>query len=549
MSKVYAVGIDLGTTNSVVAYVTDAGRTAMLDNEMGDYVTPSAVYFDDDGTIVGKAAVKAGLFDPDRVAREAKRDFGQPVCERRVRGKEFPPEVIQGCVLAHLKSLADAKTPGSYRVVVTVPAFFDQQRRKAVEDSAQIAGLDLLDIINEPTAAALAYAEQHGYLSANELGEAAGRGTGAAEKPPLHLLVYDLGGGTFDVTVIELRQGKTRTLATDGDVRLGGTDWDRRLADYFAQKFESQFRLDPRDDPASGERLLRLAEDTKQTLSARNRVMVCIEHQHHKLDLEITREQFEILTADFLERTAHTTRETLAASGLGPDQIDKIVLAGGATRMPMVTKMLESLFDRVPDQTLNPDESVARGAAIYAAHLLFEAGADTPALNCQIIDVNSHSLGIEGVDPITGKRQNTILIPRNTPLPTSALHKFVTKRPDQDTISVRVLEGESADPAACILIGQAAMRDVPAGLPKGAHIEVIYQYLANGRLTIQLRIPDPRGNGPPLKEMSVELRREGDLSDDRIHTWRSAVETGDFSQLARAVKEVLGVSLPKTDGV
>jgi molecular chaperone DnaK len=541
MSHVYAVGIDLGTTNSVVAYVTDAGRTAMLANELGDYITPSVVYFDDEETLVGRAAQKAGLFHPENVALEAKRELGQSRHAQRVRGERLPPEVIQGCVLAHLKSLLDEKLDGDYRVVITVPAFFDQQRRKAVEDSAQVAGLDVLDIINEPTSAALAYAEHHGYLSAADRGN-------DGNKNPLNLLVYDLGGGTFDVTVIRLEQGKTRTLATDGDVRLGGSDWDRRLADYFAQKFEAQHRLDPRDDPVTQARLMQLAEETKQTLSARKKAVVCVEYLQHKMDLELTQDQFEILTADFLERTGHTTKETLAASGLSARQIDKIVLAGGATRMPMVAKMLESLLDRVPDQTLNPDESVARGAAIYAAQLLREAGIKTPALNCQIVDVNSHSLGIEGVDPLTGKRQHTILIPRNTPLPTSALHKFVTKRANQETISIKVLEGESLDPSACILIGRAAMRDVPPGLPKGTHLEVIYQYLANGRLTVLIRIPDPDGHGPPLQEMTVELQREGNLSDDRIRAWQSAVQSGGgFTPLSKVVKEVLGVTLPQEE--
>jgi molecular chaperone DnaK len=294
--------------------------------------------------------------------------------------------------------------------------------------------------------------------------------------------------------------------------------------------------------------LLKLAEETKQTLSARTKAIVYVEYQQYKMELEITREQFEILTADYLERTAHTTKETLVASGLSADQIDKIVLAGGATRMPMVAKMLESVLGRVPDQTLNPDESVARGAAIYAAQLLRKAGIQTPQLDCKIVDVNSHSLGIEGVDPITGKRQHTILIPRNTPLPTSALHKFVTKRSSQETISIKVLEGESLDPSACILIGRAAMRDVPPGLPKGTHIEVIYEYLANGRLTVLIRVPDPDGQGPPLQEMVVELQREGNLSDDRIRAWQSALWSGGgFNSLSKAVREVLGVTLPQEE--
>ena len=496
--------------------------------------TPSAVLFDEDGMIVGRAAMKALAYDPQHVAYQAKRDLGQPHHARPVRGKLLPPEIVQACILEYFKRLIESKLASDYAVVITVPAFFDEARRQAVQDAAEVAGLEVLDIINEPTSAALAYAEYHGYLSHDDV-----------DRPPLSLLVYDLGGGTFDVTVIRLRQGMATTMATDGDVQLGGDDWDLRLADYLGQKFEALYRVDPRDHPTARARLLRLAEETKQTLSVRTKTPIQFEFEGHKLQLELSREQFEILTSDLLERTAHTTRATLEAAGLSADQLDKIVLAGGATRMPMVLKMLEETLGRVPDQTLNPDESVARGAAIYAAHLLQKAGKDSPTLNCQVVDVNAHSLGIEGIDPITQKKQNIVLIPRNTPLPTSAIHKFVTKKPNQGTVSVKILEGESSDPSACIPIGRAIMRDLPPGLAQGTHIEVLYHYEANGRLYIQIRIPGTE------KKMHVQLTREGNLSDDRIHAWKSAIaKGGTFADFIAAVEEVLGVRVedvgPKT---
>lgn len=528
MSLVYAVGIDLGTTNSAVAYVTEAGRTAMWPNELDEYTTPSCIFFDDDGIVVGRAASKARRFAPESVAWETKRDLGQ-ARGKRIRGRELPPEVIHGYLLQHLKSGLDRKLGGNYRVVVTVPAFFDDVRRQSVADSAHLAGLDVLDIINEPTAAALAYAECHGFL---------GDEPETKRKPALNLLVYDLGGGTFDVSVLKVRHHEVRTLATDGDVQLGGSDWDQRLADFIAQKFEAKFRIEPRDDAVATSRLLLTAEEAKLSLSARLKTNICFEHQGRQLQLHMTREQFEILTADLLERTAHTTKETLLASGLIPDELDKVVLSGGSTRMPMVTQMLQRVTGRLPDVSINPDECVARGAAIYAAQLLAKQGVAGPRHDWRFIDVNSHSLGIEGVDSLTGRRQNIVLIPRNTPLPAQALYKFVTNKRGQSTISVRVLEGESSDPDACILIGKTVMRNLPSDLPRGTHVEVTYKYEPNGRLTIMVRVPDSD------RYMTVELQREGTLSDDRLRTWSGAIATSrGFQDIVKVLEEVLGVDI------
>ncbi len=529
MQHLLAVGIDLGTTNSAVAYVTEAGQTAMLDNELGETTTPSVVYFEADGVTVGRDARKAMLYDPGAVAECAKRDIGAANYSRPIRGKQLPPEVIQACVLKHLKSTIDAHLDAPYRVVITVPAFFDDRRRKRTADAGGIAGLDVLDIVNEPTAAAMAYGEQHGYL----------RQTGAP-KQKLNLLVYDLGGGTFDATVVELSPGQTRTLSTDGDVKLGGRDWDKRLAEYAAQKFESQFRVDPRDDPIAQARIQRLAEEAKESLSVRHKVIIPVDHAGQRREVTITRDQFEILTSDLLERTAHTTKEVVAASGLAWSDIDRILLAGGASRMPMVAGMLEKISGRVPDRSVNPDEAVARGAAVYAAFRLSAEGLLHAPLRFHVVDVNSHSLGIEGLDPHTGRRTNTILIPRNTPLPTSVNHRFVTREKDQASVVVRVLEGESSDPDACVRIGRAVLRDIPAGLPQGHPISVTYRYEPNGRLLVELAVTD-REQG-----MTVELKREGTLADDNIQLWRKVVTRGAaFEDFETIIEDILGVRIAR----
>ncbi len=419
----------------------------------------------------GAEALKATLYAPGAVATGAKRDVGTAFYSREIRGKRLPPELIQGCILKHLKSLIDQELDHPYRAVVTVPAFFGEQRRKSVQDSGRIAGFGAVGIVNEPTAAALAFAEQAGYL----------REDGSPQER-LNLLVYDLGGGTFDVTLIRLEPGQTTTLATDGDVRLGGWDWDHRLAQYAAQKFESRFRIDPRDDVKVMARLMQFAEEAKHTLSVRGRAVIPVEFLEHSLEVAITQEQFEILTADLTERTAHTVKQVLEAAGMSWSDVDHILLAGGSSRMPMTSRMLEKLSGRVPDFLINPDEAIVRGAAIYCAFLMGEEGEDAYPLRLRVVDVSSHSLGIEGVDPVSGRRVNTILIPRYTPLPANVSHRFVTKQANQASVAIKVLEGEGEDPESCLTVGKVVMRDLPHELPRNHPIEVIYYYERNGRL-------------------------------------------------------------------
>ncbi len=389
MSHVSPVGIDLGTTNSAVAYVTEAGQTAMVANELGAILTPSVVYFADDATVVGNEAKKALTFARDSVVACAKRDLGQVRTSDGVRGRQLPPETIEACVLAAL-GRDIAREFDDYRAVITVPAFFDEQRRGLTLAAGKIAGLKILDIVNEPTAAALAFGEQLGYLTSE-----------GKPRERLTLMVYDLGGGTFDVTIMQIVPGEVRTLSTDGDVALGGVDWDRRMLEYVAQKFEDKHRIDFRDVPAACAKVLQSCEEAKHTLTVRHRAVVAADFGGHHSEFVVTREVFEELTEDLLERTIVTSRHALDAAGLDWRAVDRILLVGGSTRMPMVLRRLLDVTGKTPDEAVNPDEAVARGAAIYAASLMCERGiADTP-LRLRVIDVNSHSLGVEGIDQAT----------------------------------------------------------------------------------------------------------------------------------------------------
>ena len=502
-----AVGIDLGTTNSAVARIDDTGRTVMVRNSEGDLLTPSVVLFKDAEVVVGKTAQSATAVYPELVAQCAKRDMGSAAYSRPIRGEYLPPEVIQACILRKLNADIAQTLDRDARVVITVPAYFDERRRKATADAGDMAGIDVLDIVNEPTAAALSFGETAGYL------------TGSGEiREALTVLVYDLGGGTFDVTLLKLAPGDVRTLATDGDVRLGGHDWDSRLVDYVADSFKEAHGLDPRDDPGALNRLHSLVVEAKHTLSARSRASIRVDYGGQTHDLDVTREKFEELTADLLERTSHTTRGLLKDARLDWSDVSRILLVGGSTRMPMVVSLLNGLSGLTPDRTVNPDEAVARGAAIYANYLLAKEDDDGSEPDFEVTNVNSHSLGIEGIDPETMRKINVVLIPRNMPLPAKHTEKFTTKRAGQKSIVVQVLEGESSLPEACTAIGRTVVRDLPPDLPQGWPIEITFEYGTNGRLEVTAVLP-----GKDC-QTALEMERDGGLSGQRAKEWKGAVE-------------------------
>jgi molecular chaperone DnaK len=498
------IGIDLGTTLSAVARLDAAGRTAMVLNSEGQTLTPSVVLFEDEAVTVGREALKACQTQADRVARWVKRDMGNPTFSQPLAGQHLPPEAIQACILRQLRNDIVREVGPDFRAVVTVPAFFDDTRRRATAEAAEMAGLPLADIVNEPTAAALAFGEKLGYLS--------GPGT---TRQPLTVLVYDLGGGTFDVTVVRLEPGHIRTLATDGDVHLGGYDWDLRLADFAAEAFQRVYGADPRSDLKTRHALLAAAEEAKLALSARQRSSITIAHAGKRMDVPVTRAEFEDRTADLLRRTSHTARQTMTAAGLNWSQIDRVLLVGGATRMPMVTNMLRELTGRDPHGEVHPDEAVARGAALYAAHVLGAQGVAAPAV--AVTNVSAHSLGVEGVDVKTSLRTNYIIIPRNAPLPARVTKKCVTRKPGQTSVHVNVLEGESTLPANCVRIGRAIVRPLPAGLPAGTAVKVTYEYDTSGRLNVLAQIPGTEC------QATLTLERTGARGAPQVARWREVI--------------------------
>jgi molecular chaperone DnaK len=499
-----AVGIDLGTTFSTVAYLDATGRPQTVPNAEGDKLTPSVVFFDDDAVIVGKEALKAVATHASSIAQCMKRELGRRFYDKELGGRHYPPEALEAWVLDKIRRDA-ARVLGEFRqVVITVPAYFDEVRRKATQDAGYIAGLEVMDIINEPTAAAIAFGYEQGFLRDS-----------TARAHPSRILVYDLGGGTFDVTIMEICGTEFITLATDGDVLLGGHDWDGRLVDLVAEEFIRVYDVDPRDDPNTLGRLWRDCEDAKRTLSARHKASIPCDFQGRSLRLEMSRARFEEATRDLLDRTAFTTRQTLRAAGLDWRQIDRILLVGGSTRMPAVPEMLARMSGKLPDASIAADEAVGFGAALHAGQIIAaQRGQPSPFT---IRNVNSHSLGVVATDPMTRRRRNAVIIPRNTPLPVSAKRSFRTQKADQRSVLVQIVEGESAAADECVPLGQCTLRDLPPELPPQTPIEVRFRYLENGRLTVLVNVVGTES------WVQRELVRENSLTAEQLETWRQFV--------------------------
>ena len=501
----HSVGIDLGTTFSVIAHLDAAGRPRTILNAEGEPTTPSVVLFDQAAVVVGKEAVRAGILEPERVAEFAKRDMGCDAYSKLINGEHFPPEVIQSLVLEKLKRDAQEKIGPFRKAVITVPAYFNEPRRKATQDAGHLAGIEVLDIINEPTAAAIDFGFEQGFLNAE----------GGAQNPET-ILVYDLGGGTFDVTVMTIAGTRYTALATGGDVYLGGVDWNQRLVDFVAEEFKSKYRFDPKTNPVAQQRLMQAAEDTKRALSAREQATILFEHGGQVLKTVVGRNDFENLTSDLLERTRLTVRNVLRDAKLTWSDVTRLMVVGGSTRMPMVQQMLEEESGRKVDRTLSADEAVAHGAAIYAG-LVQNAGkiADNPVT---VKNVNSHDLGVLGIETATGRPRTRVMIPRNSVLPAKKAALFKTHRANQSSVAVRIVEGGDATGQNSTSIGTCTVRELPPNLPAGTSVEVSLEYAQNGRLTVKARLPSVN------RAAKLSLERTSGMAETALHDWSNRLK-------------------------
>ena len=502
-----AIGIDLGTTFSVIASVDSTGRPVTILNAEGDHTTPSAIFFDGDEVIVGKEALKAAPLEPDHVALYAKRDMGSPVYSKSLGGEHLPPEVVQSFILQKLKEDGERKIGPFTKAVVTVPAFFNEPRRKATQDAGSLAGLDVIDIINEPTAAAIAYGVQEKFISES----------GAAKKREV-VLVYDLGGGTFDVTLMVIEGRNYHAVATAGDVYLGGIDWDRRIVDFLGESFEEKFGTDPRKNSKGLQRLLRDAEDAKRSLSSREHTKITLEYQGEGLRVDLTRDQFNQMTKDLLDRTRFTVQQVLSDAKIDWDDVTRILLVGGSTRMPQVQEMLTEYWGKPVDRSLSADEAVAHGAAIYANILMTQkSGGEAQAV---VTNVNSHNLAVLGIEQATGRPRSSIMIPKNSALPAKMKKRFSTAKDNQRSVKVNVVEGGDKSGNHATPIGKCIVRGLPPNLPSGTPVDVIFSYMANGRLGVKAVIP-----GYNI-QATLDIERSGGMSDDQVKKWKRQLSQG-----------------------
>jgi molecular chaperone DnaK len=514
------IGIDLGTTFSAVSYLDASGTPTTIPNAEGELTTPSVVLFEKDGeVVVGRAARRAALVEPGRTADYIKRSMGEAFYPRLVDGKQMTPVVLSSYILKKLKQDAEQKIGKIDGAVITVPAYFDEARRQATASAGRIAGLNVVDIINEPTSAALAYAYKSMTGRAGDVGGDVRKDLAAL--PPQTVLVYDLGGGTFDVTILSIKGADLSVVATTGDVKLGGREWDERLFTLAADTFVHAHGEDPRDHPTSYQNLMLAAEEAKRVLSQRKQTDIVVNHAGKSLAVPVTREQFEQLSADILYRTENRLGRALKQAKLTWDKIDQVLAVGGSTRMPQVLEMLKRVTGREPNCTLSPDEAVAHGAAIHAAVCALgtgprvvpatgarnqagdaaEAASEPPApgllsyfknkvrellLSIRTTNVNAHSLGVVVYSADKSERVS-VLIPHDTQLPVSVTKRFGTVTDNQKSVTVRVVEGESKSPGECLPVGACQIQQLPVGLPKASPIDVTFTYDNSCRLHVKAR--------------------------------------------------------------
>lgn len=450
------IGIDLGTTYSAVSYMDKDGNPQIIPNSEGKRTTPSAVMFEDDGNIiVGEIAKESSIIDGLNVVEFIKIEMGNPNYKYRIdENTEYTPEEISALILKKLKKDAeDFLGEDVNKAVITVPAYFNDAQRKATQDAGLLADLKVLKIINEPTAAAIAF----GFES---------------QLDNSTILVYDLGGGTFDSTIVNYNKDDIIVKATDGIRRLGGHFFDQEIVNFVVDEFKIKHNIDLYDPNYIDnlQELNKKAEDSKIHLNARSKTYITISCDGIKDRIKISRDQFNELIKKLYERTERIVLNTLQNANLTWDDIDKVLLVGGASRTKYVRERLHELSGKEPSSQINPDESIAIGAAIQASIIddLKEVSTN-PKLN--IVDVSSHGIGIITVDAFTRKYINTAIIDRNTQLPARASKRFFTAEEDQEIIQLEVTEGESSEIEDINIIGKFEI-EIPRGLKKNSEVEI-----------------------------------------------------------------------------